>query len=176
MNTFLNTFVNNFGANSSLSRELSMAPHTTICLGCNKSFHHISLYWNQKPVCCSSHQQRSTTHVVSLSSGVLPGLGAVVHDPLETALGRLPTFLDYKSALLELDLILQKPCTCTSFDLVVAWLEAALHDNTFKDLSKLPRQKSLMKRLNAKFRTPPHKLKTVALETGREEGGVDDFQ
>jgi hypothetical protein len=34
-----------------------------------------------------------------------------------------------------------------------------------------------MKRLNAKFRTPPHKLKTaVALETGREEGGVDDFQ
>jgi hypothetical protein len=29
---------------------------------------------------------------------------------------------------------------------------------------------------NAKFRTPPHKLKTVALETGREEGGVNDFQ
>jgi hypothetical protein len=50
---------------------------------------------------------------------------------------------------------------------VVAWLEAALRDNTFKDLSKLPRRKSLMKRLNAKFRTPPHELKTVALETGR---------
>jgi hypothetical protein len=81
----------------------------------------------------------------------------------------------YESALLELDSILQKPCTRTSFDLVVAWLEAALHDNTFKDLSKLPRRKSVMKRLNAKFRTPPHKLKTVALETGRE-GGVDDFQ
>jgi hypothetical protein len=58
-NTFLNDFVNNFGANSSLSRELSMAPHTTICLGCNKSFRHISLHWNQKPVCCSSHQQPS---------------------------------------------------------------------------------------------------------------------
>jgi hypothetical protein len=124
----------------------------------------------------AGYQNEPPPHVVSLSSGVLPGLGAVVHDPLEAALGRLPTFLDYKSALLELDLILQKPCTCTSFDLVVAWLEAALHDNTFKDLSKLPRQKSLMKCLNAKFRTPPHKLKTVALETGREEGGVDDFQ
>jgi hypothetical protein len=36
-----------------------MAPHTTICLGCNKSFRHISLHWNQKPVCCSSHQQPS---------------------------------------------------------------------------------------------------------------------
>jgi hypothetical protein len=59
MTTFLNNFSNNFGANSSLSRELSMAPHTTICLGCNKSFCRISLHWNQKPVCCSSHQQRS---------------------------------------------------------------------------------------------------------------------
>jgi hypothetical protein len=58
-NMFLNNFVNSFGANSSLSRELSMAPHTTICLGCNKSFRCISLHWNQKPVCCSSHQQRS---------------------------------------------------------------------------------------------------------------------
>jgi hypothetical protein len=100
----------------------------------------------------------------------------VVHDPLEAALERLPTLLDYESALLELDSILQKLCTCTSFDLVVVWLEAALRNNTFKDLSKLPRQKSLMKRLNAKFCTPPHELKTVALETGREEGGVNDFQ
>jgi hypothetical protein len=100
----------------------------------------------------------------------------VVHDPLEAALERLPTLLDYESALLELDSILRKPHTHTSFDLVVAWLEAALRDNTFKDLSKLPRRKSLMKRLNAKFRTPPHELKTVALETGREEGGGDDFQ
>jgi hypothetical protein len=33
-----------------------------------------------------------------------------------------------------------------------------------------------MKCLNAKFCTPPHELKTVALETGREEGGVNDFQ
>jgi hypothetical protein len=84
--------------------------------------------------------------------------------------------LDYKSALLELDSIIRKPRTHTSFDLVVAWLEAALCNNTFKDLSKLPRRKSLMKCLNAKFRTPPHELKTVAIETGREEGGVDDFQ
>jgi hypothetical protein len=33
-----------------------------------------------------------------------------------------------------------------------------------------------MKHLIAKFGTPPHELKTVALETGREEGVVDDFQ
>jgi hypothetical protein len=63
----------------------------------------------------------------------------VVHDSLEAALERLPTLLDYELALLELDSILQKSCTCTSFELVVAWLEAALRDNTFKDLLKLPR-------------------------------------
>jgi hypothetical protein len=89
----------------------------------------------------AGYQNEPPPDVASLSSGAPPGLGAVVHDPLEAALERLPTLLDYKSALLELDLILQKPCTCTSFDLVVAWLEAALCDNTFKDLSKLPRQK-----------------------------------
>jgi hypothetical protein len=33
-----------------------------------------------------------------------------------------------------------------------------------------------MKHLIAKFGTPPHELKTVALENGREEGVVDDFQ
>jgi hypothetical protein len=32
-----------------------------------------------------------------------------------------------------------------------------------------------MKCVNTKFCTPPHELKTVALETGREEDGVDDF-
>jgi len=351
------TFLHNLGANTSLSRKLSMAPSTTICLGCNQSFRRISLHWNQKPVCCSSHQQRSAaacypdashgrrfhdfgsdgssfsetgssgsgscpsrtnldengllgaiifsrrsdadaphgsstssstaakgtilretiladgsvantrvsarnlknraskrqrtgphfplaeddecksmgedgvdddddfsslstlqsemfpnacpgddgdeldegeeeevqeTHSyaaavlghqdeptpdgASLSSGVPPGLGAVVHDPLEEALERLPTLLHYESALLELDSILRKPRTRTSFDLVVAWLEAALLNNTFKDMPKLARRKSLMKRLSSKFRTPPHELKTVALETGTEEGGVDDFQ
>jgi hypothetical protein len=113
-------------------------------------------------------QNEPPPDIANLSSGAPPGLGAVVHDPLEAALERLPTLPDYESALLELDSILQKPRTRTSFDLVVAWLEAALRDNTFKDLSKLPRRKSLMKRLNAKFRTPPHELKTVALETGRE--------
>jgi hypothetical protein len=124
----------------------------------------------------AGYQNEPPPDIASLSSGAPPGLEAVVHDPLEAALERLPTLLDYESALLELDSILQKPCTHTSFDLVVVWLEAALHNNTFKDLSKLPRRKSLMKHLNAKFCTPPHKLKTVALETGREEGGVDDFQ
>jgi hypothetical protein len=84
----------------------------------------------------AGYQNEPPPDVASLSR---PGLGAVVHDPLEAALERLPTLLDYESALLKLDLILQKPHTCTSFDLVVAWLEAALHDNTFKDLSKLPR-------------------------------------
>jgi hypothetical protein len=116
------------------------------------------------------YQNDPLPDVASFSSGAPPGLGAVVHDPLEAALERLPSLLDYESALLELDSILQKPRTCSSFDLVVAWLEAALRDNTFKDLSKLPRRKSLMKCLNAKFCTPPHKLKTVPLETGREEG------
>lgn len=122
------------------------------------------------------HQNKPTPDGASLSSGVPPGLGAVVHDPLEEALERLPSLLHYESALLELDSILRKPRTRTSFDLVVAWLEAALLNNTFKDMRKLPRRKSLMKRLNSKFRTPPHELKTVALETGTEEGGVDDFQ
>jgi hypothetical protein len=89
----------------------------------------------------AGYQNKPPPDVASLSSGAPPGLGAVVHDPLEAAVERLSTLLDYISALLELDLILQKPCTCTSFDLVVAWLEAALHDNTFKDLSKLPRRK-----------------------------------
>jgi hypothetical protein len=124
----------------------------------------------------AGYQNEPPPDVASLSSGAPPGLGAVVHDPLEAALERLPSLLDYELALLELDSILRKPRTRTSFDLVVAWLEAALRDNTFKDLSKLPRRKSLMKHLNAKFHTPPHELKTVALETGREEGGVDDFQ
>jgi hypothetical protein len=122
----------------------------------------------------AGYQNEPPLDVASLSSGAPLGLGAVVHDPLEAALERLPTLLDYELALLELDSILQKPRTRTSFDLVVVWLEAALRDNTFKDLSKLPRRNSLMKHLNAKFCTPPHELKTVALETGREEGGVDD--
>jgi hypothetical protein len=87
----------------------------------------------------AGYQNEPPPDVASLSSGAPPGLGAVVHDPLEAALERLPTLLDYELALLELDSILRKPCTRTSFDLVVAWLEAALRNNTFKDLSKLPR-------------------------------------
>jgi hypothetical protein len=87
----------------------------------------------------AGYQNEPPPDIASLSSGASPGLGAVVHDPLEAALERLPTLLDYESAQLELDSILQKPRTRTSFDLVVAWLEAALCDITFKDLSKLPR-------------------------------------
>jgi hypothetical protein len=53
----------------------------------------------------AGYQNEPLPDVASLSGGALPGLGAVVHDPLEAALERLPTLLDYKSALLELDLI-----------------------------------------------------------------------
>jgi hypothetical protein len=51
-NTFHNDFVNNFGADCSLSRELSMMPYTTIWLGCNKSFCHISLHWKRSAAAC----------------------------------------------------------------------------------------------------------------------------
>jgi hypothetical protein len=40
-------------------------------------------------------QNEPPPDVASLSSGAPPGLGAVVHDPLEAALERLPTLLDY---------------------------------------------------------------------------------
>jgi hypothetical protein len=54
----------------------------------------------------AGYQNEPPLDVASLSSGAPPGLGAVVHDPLEAALERLPTLLDYESALLELDSIL----------------------------------------------------------------------
>jgi hypothetical protein len=54
----------------------------------------------------AGYQNEPPPDIASLSSGAPPGLGAVVHDPLEAALERLPSLLDYESALLELDLIL----------------------------------------------------------------------
>jgi hypothetical protein len=63
----------------------------------------------------------------------------IVEHPLEDALSRLPSLLQYKSTLLELDKILAEPRTHTTYDDVVSWLELALHDNTFKDKPKLPR-------------------------------------
>ena len=126
----------------------------------------------------ASHQRQNELPLDASSpgNGIPPDLGTVAYDPLAAALERLPSLLDYESALLELDSILRKPRTRTTFDSVVSWLEIALRDNTFKDLSKLPRRKSLMKRLEAKFHVPPHELVSVALETGTEEGGIDDFQ
>jgi hypothetical protein len=64
------------------------------------------------------------------------------------------------------------PCTYTTFDKVVLWLEEVLCDNIFKDQSTLPRQKTLMKCLDAKFMTPKHDLVNVALETGTKDSGV----
>jgi hypothetical protein len=63
----------------------------------------------------------------------------IVEDPLEDTLSRLPSLLQYESTLLELDKILSEPCTRTTYDDVVSWLELALHDNTFKDKPKLLR-------------------------------------
>jgi len=75
----------------------------------------------------------------NLSSCDPPPLGTIVEDPLEDALSRLPSLLQYESTLLELDQILSGPRTRTTYDDVVSWLELALHDNTFKDKPKLPR-------------------------------------
>jgi hypothetical protein len=68
-----------------------------------------------------------------------PPLGTIVEDPLEDALSRLPSLLQYESTLLELHQILSGPRTRTTYDDVVSWLELALCDNTFKDKPKLPR-------------------------------------
>jgi hypothetical protein len=46
----------------------------------------------------AGYQNEPPPDVASLSSGALPDLGAVVHDPLEAALERLPTLLDYESS------------------------------------------------------------------------------
>jgi hypothetical protein len=62
-----------------------------------------------------------------------PGLGTIISDPLIKAFDRLPSLLEHKSALLNLDKILWKPHTHITFNLVILWLEEALHDNTFKD-------------------------------------------
>jgi hypothetical protein len=78
--------------------------------------------------------------------------------------------------LLELDQILSGPRTRNTYDDVVSWLELNLRDNTFRDKPKLPRRKALMKRLAKKFKTPPHELVPVTLESGTENGGVDEFR
>jgi hypothetical protein len=67
-----------------------------------------------------------------------------------------------------------EPHTCTTFDKVVDGLEQALHHKTFKDESRCPRCKTLMKCLEAKFKTTKYKLSTVALETGMEQGSGPD--
>jgi hypothetical protein len=46
----------------------------------------------------AGYQNEPPPDVASLSSGAPPGLGAVVHDPLEAALERLSSLLDYESA------------------------------------------------------------------------------
>jgi hypothetical protein len=122
--------------------------------------------------CANQHQHNLPPN---LSSCDPPPLGTIVEDPLEDALSRLPSLLQYESTLLELDQILSGPCTRTTYDDVVSWLELALRDNTFKDKPKLPRRKALMKRLAEKFKMPPHELVPVTLESGTENGGVDEF-
>jgi hypothetical protein len=63
---------------------------------------------------------------------------------------------------------------CTTFNKIVDWLEQALCHKTFKDESRLPRCKMLMKHLEAKFKTTKYKLSMVALETGTEQGSGPD--
>jgi hypothetical protein len=122
--------------------------------------------------CANQHQHNLPPN---LSSCDPPPLGTIVEDPLEDALSRLPSLLQYESTLLKLDQILSGPRTRTTYDDVVSWLELALHDNTFKDKPKLPRRKALMKCLAEKFKMPPHELVPVTLESGTENGGVDEF-
>jgi hypothetical protein len=111
----------------------------------------------------NQHQHDLPPDLASSNSGP-PGLGTIISDPLDKALDRLPSLLEHKeSALLELDEILRKPHTCTTFNSVISWLKEALHDNMFKGQSKLPRCKTLIKHLDAKFKTLPHKLVTVSL-------------
>jgi hypothetical protein len=86
----------------------------------------------------------------------------------------LLSLLDSEVALQDLDAILWKPHTHTTFDKVVDWLEQAFSPKTFKDESRLPRCKMLMKCLEAKFKTTKYKLFTVALETGTEQGSGPD--
>jgi stress-induced morphogen len=47
------------------------------------------------------------------------------------------------------------------------WLKQALHQKTFKDESRLPRCKMVMKCLEAKFKTTKYKLSTVHLRLKR---------
>jgi len=122
-----------------------------------------------------SQCQHDLPHNLASGDNGPPGLGTIISDPLDKALDRLPSLLEHESALLKLDKILWKPHTCTTFDLVISWLEEALPDNTFKDQSKLPRCKMLMKCLDAKFKTRPHELVTVSLETGIEDSGIDGY-
>jgi hypothetical protein len=122
----------------------------------------------------NQHQQDLSPNLAS-SNDCLPGLGTIISDPLDKALDRLPSLHEQESALLELNKILQKPHTCTTFDSVISWLEEALCDNTFKDQSKLPRCKMLMKCLDAKFKTLLHKLVTVSLETGTGDSGINGY-
>jgi hypothetical protein len=123
----------------------------------------------------NQHQHDLPPDLASSNSGP-PGLGTIISDPLDKALDRLPSLLEHKeSALLELDEILRKPHTCTTFNSVISWLKEALHDNMFKGQSKLPRCKTLMKCLDAKFKKPLHKLVTVSLETGTKDSGIDGY-
>jgi hypothetical protein len=105
----------------------------------------------------NQHQHDLPSDLASGNNGP-PGLGTIKSDPLDKALDRLPSLLEHESALLKLNKILWKPLTLTTFNLLISWQEEALCDNTFKDQSKLPRFKMLMKCLDAKFKTLPHEL------------------
>jgi hypothetical protein len=97
------------------------------------------------------------------SSGPL-ALGTCYCVPLEAALLMLPKLLPHESALVELLEVLHKPRnSLQTFDVVVQWLEEHLSKSTFKDTKKLPRQRTLMKRVSSTYKVPKHSLHTVPL-------------
>jgi hypothetical protein len=88
----------------------------------------------------------------------------------------LPKLLPHESALVELLEVLCKPRnSLQTFDVVVKWLEEHLSKSTFKDTKKLPRQRTLMKRVSSTYKVPKHSLHTVPLETGTANGHPDEY-
>ena len=105
-----------------------------------------------------------------------PALGTCYCVPLEAALLMLPKLLPHESALVELLEVLRKPRnSLQTFDVVVKWLEEHLSKSTFKDTKKLPRQRTLMKRVSSTYKVPKHSLHTVPLETGTANGRPDEY-
>jgi len=100
-----------------------------------------------------------------------PSLGTSYSIPLEIALSMLPQLLPHESALVELLDVLRKPRnSLQTFNIVVKWLEEHLSKSSFKDTKKLPRQRTLMKKVSSAYKVPKHSLHSVPLETGTAAG------